>query len=70
MLFGWIFFSHQIGAALASYIGGAVYDATGTYDWAFISAGILGILAAGMVLAIRERPHKPSPAAAPATSPA
>ncbi len=53
-LFGWIFFSHQIGAALASYVGGRVYDLTGTYDWAFISAGILGILAAGMVLAIRE----------------
>ncbi|MBI4737505.1 MAG: hypothetical protein HY766_15835, partial [candidate division NC10 bacterium] len=32
------------------------YDLTGTYDWAFISAGILGVLAAGMVLAIRERP--------------
>ncbi|OGB92008.1 MAG: hypothetical protein A2Z31_06925 [candidate division NC10 bacterium RBG_16_65_8] len=53
-LFGWIFFGHQVGAALASYVGGAVYDLTGAYDWAFISAGILGILAAGMVLAIRE----------------
>jgi len=53
-LFGWIFFGHQVGAALASYVGGAMYDLTGAYDWAFISAGILGILAAGMVLAIRE----------------
>jgi len=56
MLFGWIFFAHQIGAGLASYVGGLVYDLTGTYDWAFISAGVLGILAAGMVLAIREEP--------------
>lgn len=65
MLYGWIFFSHQIGAALASYVGGLVYDLTGTYDWAFISAGILGVLAAGMVLAIRE-PLRPSPKPLPA----
>lgn len=58
--FGWIFFGHQVGAALASYVGGAVYDQTGAYNWAFISAGILGILAAGMVLAIRE-PERPRP---------
>jgi hypothetical protein len=37
-----------------------VYDLTGTYDWAFISAGILGVLAAGLVLAIRE-PSRPAP---------
>lgn len=69
MLFGWIFFSHQIGAALASYVGGAVYDLTGTYDWAFISAGILGVLASGMVLAIREQPLRPAPVS-PSTQPA
>ncbi len=68
MLFGWIFFSHQIGAALASYVGGRVYDLTGTYDWAFISAGILGILAAGMVLAIRQQPRRPSPTRAAVAS--
>ncbi|HSC70537.1 MAG TPA: MFS transporter, partial [Candidatus Methylomirabilis sp.] len=69
MLYGWIFFSHQIGAALASYIGGLAYDLTGTYDWAFISAGILGILAAGLVLAIRE-PSRPAPRPVIAASPA
>jgi MFS family permease len=63
-LFGWIFFGHQVGAALASYIGGAVYDLTGAYNLAFISAGILGILAAGMVLAIRE-PEWPKPVTTP-----
>lgn len=48
-------------------------DRTGTYDWAdwtFISAGILGVLAAGMVLAIRERPVRPAPGQAAAISPA
>jgi MFS family permease len=62
MLFGWIFLAHQIGAGLASYLGGVVYDRTGAYDWAFISAGILGLVAAGMVLAIRE-PAPTAPAA-------
>jgi len=71
-LFGWIFFGHQIGAALASYIGGAVYDRTGAYDGAFISAGILALLAAGMVLGIRDpscdspSPVSPRPARAAA----
>jgi predicted MFS family arabinose efflux permease len=66
MLFGWIFFAHQIGAGLASYVGGAVYDHAGAYDWAFLSAGVLGLVAAGMVLAIREpAPTTPTPAAAP-----
>ncbi len=73
MLFGWIFLAHQIGAGLASYIGGAVYDRTGTYDWAFISAGLLGILAALMVLAIREpasgRPETSRPAPSGVTLP-
>jgi predicted MFS family arabinose efflux permease len=64
MLFGWIFFAHQIGAGLASYVGGLVYDWTGTYDWAFISAGILGILAAGLVLAIRD-PSQRTPVPSP-----
>ncbi len=67
MLFGWIFFAHQIGAGLASYVGGLVYDRTGAYDWAFISAGILGVLAAGMVLAIRE-PSRTTPAPSPAAA--
>ncbi|MBI2458574.1 MAG: MFS transporter, partial [candidate division NC10 bacterium] len=48
--------------------GGLAYDLTGTYDWAFISAGILGVLAAGMVLAIRQRPRRPAPSPAPAVS--
>jgi MFS family permease len=57
MLFGWIFLSHQVGAALASYIGGLVYDLTGTYNLAFLSAGCLGLLAAGLVLLIPEPPR-------------
>jgi len=67
--FGWIFLAHQIGAGLASYVGGLVYDLTGTYTLAFLSAGVLGILAAGMVLAIRE-PGRAAPAPAVRAAPA
>jgi len=66
MLFGWIFLAHQIGAGLASYVGGLVFDLTGTYTPAFLSAGVLGLVAAGMVLAIREPDRSaPTPAVRP-----
>jgi MFS family permease len=63
-LSGWIFFSHQVGSAVAAALGGWIYDTTGSYFWAFISAGILGIIAAGLALAIKEEPvmTRPSPA--------
>lgn len=58
-VFGWVFFSHQLGAALASYLGGVVRDTLGDYTVAFLAAGILAIMAALMALLVR-RAH-PSP---------
>jgi predicted MFS family arabinose efflux permease len=65
MFFRWIFFAHQIGTALASYVGGAFCELTGLGDWIFISAGILGVIAAEMVPAIQE-PSRRTPASSPA----
>lgn len=56
-IFGWIFLTHQIGAATGSLVGGIVYEATGTYAPAFLSAAILCFAAAAMVLAIRATPR-------------
>jgi MFS family permease len=55
-LFGIVFFSHQIGSFLGAWLGGYLYDLTGTYDvvW-WISVG-LGIFAAIVHLPIDERP--------------
>ena len=53
-LSGWIFLSHQSGAALAASIGGWIHDASGSYSWAFISGALLAFVAAGLTLAIRE----------------
>lgn len=55
-LSGWIFFSHQIGAAVGSIAGGFLYERFGDYTLAFHSAAALAFAAAAMVLVIRERP--------------
>jgi MFS family permease len=55
-LSGWIFFAHQVGAALGAAIAGWVFEMYGGYAPAFISAGLLGIAAAGLTLLIREEP--------------
>jgi MFS family permease len=53
-LSGWIFFSHQVGSALAAMTGGWLFDQTGSYFWAFVSAAILAFIATGLTLLIKE----------------
>ncbi|MGH7276540.1 MAG: MFS transporter [Candidatus Rokuibacteriota bacterium] len=65
-LSGWIFFSHQVGAALGAALAGWIYEWTGTYSIAFVSAALMAFLAAGLALAIREEPIASRPAGAPA----
>jgi MFS family permease len=60
-LSGWIFFAHQVGAAIAAALAGWVYEATGSYGPAFASAALMGFLAAGMSLMIREEPISARP---------
>jgi MFS family permease len=54
-LSGWIFFSHQVGAAIGSVVGGLLYTRFGNYTIAFHSAAALAFVATAMVLAIREQ---------------
>ncbi len=51
-LYGWIFFSHMCGAALAAYAGGYFHTVLGDYHLMFISAGILGFVAVSLALRI------------------
>jgi MFS family permease len=68
-LSGWIFFAHQVGAAIAAALAGWVYEWTGSYAPAFVSAALMGFLAAGMALMIREEPIRARPLEpAPATT--
>jgi MFS family permease len=65
VIFGWIFCSHMFGAALAAWGAGAIRTSFGGYGWAFGSAGLLCLFAAGLVLQIQRGPAL-QPAAATA----
>jgi predicted MFS family arabinose efflux permease len=69
-LSGWIYLSHQVGSALGAALAGWIYEWTGGYEIAFVTAAFLGFVAAGLALAIREEPvtSRQAPLAAPATS--
>jgi sugar phosphate permease len=54
VLYGWIFFSHMVGAAVAAYVGGVMRDALGDYTLAFFSAALLGFIAAGFSISIER----------------
>ena len=51
-IYGWIFFSHMVGAAIAAFAGGFFRDLLGDYHLMFISAGILGFVAVSLALRI------------------
>jgi len=63
-LYGWIFFSHMVGASVAAYLGGYLHDMLGDYTAAFLSAALLGVIAAGFSISIqRGRRLETAPAA-------
>lgn len=55
-LFGIVFFGHQLGSFFGVWVGGYLYDLTGTYDEIWYGSILLGIIAALMHLPISERP--------------
>ena len=55
-LSGWIFFAHQVGSALGAALAGWIYEWSGTYAPAFLSAAAMAIVAAVLALMIREVP--------------
>ena len=60
-LSGWIFFAHQVGAALGAALAGWIFEWTGSYSSAFVSAAIMGFVAAGLAMMIREEPVRARP---------
>lgn len=55
-LFGFVFLSHQIGAFLGVWLGGKLYDETGSYDAIWWCGIVLGIFAAAIHWPIEEKP--------------
>jgi MFS family permease len=65
MLFGFAFFSHQVGGFLGVWLGGLVFERTGSYDTVWWLAVLFGVLSALINLPIVEKPvQRPVPAAA------
>lgn len=68
IVFGWLLVIHQLGGAVAAYLGGIMRTELGTYLQAFLLAGMFCFAAALMVLFIGRdrRSAEPMPAGLPA----
>jgi MFS family permease len=56
MLGGFVFLSHQVGSFMGVWLGGKLFDATGSYDLVWWIAVALGIFAALINLPVRDTP--------------
>lgn len=63
-VYGWVYFAHMLGAAIAAVAAGVVRDNAGSYAVAFIAAGWLAMAAGIAALAIRRKVPAPIPAVA------
>jgi predicted MFS family arabinose efflux permease len=64
VVFGWVFASHQLGAAAAASLGGIVRDVTGAYTYAWLGGAALCAIAAVLSWVVRHPPAAPPAAAA------
>ena len=65
MLFGFAFFSHQVGSFLGVWLGGIVFERAGSYDPVWWLSVMFGVLSALINLPIVEKPaRRLAPAAA------
>ena len=64
MLGGFVFFSHQIGSFMGVWLGGYLYDKTGSYDIVWYISIALGVFAALVNLPVKETAIERAPAAA------
>ncbi|MBS0449899.1 MAG: MFS transporter [Proteobacteria bacterium] len=64
MLFGIVMLAHQMGGFLGAWLGGRVFEATGSYDWVWYIDIVLAAGASLVNLPIREQAPRPSAATA------
>lgn len=73
-ILGVVSLSHQVGAALGAFLGGMVFDYTGSYSYSFVMAFLLLIVASLLSITLEERSRlaltaPAQPAAVPAANP-
>jgi predicted MFS family arabinose efflux permease len=56
MLGGIVFLFHQVGAFLGSWLGGYLFDRTGSYDVVWMLCIGLSVMATALNVPIKERP--------------
>ncbi|MEK9776770.1 MAG: MFS transporter [Quisquiliibacterium sp.] len=65
-LSGIAFFSHQVGSFLGAWGGGVIYSALGSYEWAWKSAVLIGLIAGAAQMTMNLTPSPRLSAAMPA----
>jgi predicted MFS family arabinose efflux permease len=60
IVFGWVFASHQLGAACAALAAGVTRDALGSYDAAWYGGAVMCLVGAALSLAIRRVAKTPA----------
>jgi sugar phosphate permease len=63
IIYGWVYFAHMVGAAIAAEAAGLVRDNVGSYALAFFAAGWIAGAAGVAALVIRRNRPDPAPAA-------
>jgi MFS family permease len=66
MLYGFAFFSHQVGGFLGVWLGGLLYEINGNYSMVWWLSILLGLVSALINLPIKEQPVVREPALQPA----
>ena len=59
-LFSISFLGHQLGAFIGAWAGGAVFDATGSYQIVWLCSIVLSVIAAALCVPIKERALRPA----------
>ena len=60
-MFGWVFASHQLGAAAAALGAGIIRDTFGAYTYAWLAGAGLCAVAAVLSISLRRRPDPQAP---------
>lgn len=66
MLYGFAFLSHQVGSFFGVWLGGVIFDRTGSYDFVWYLGIFLGLAATALHIPIKEKRFERFQVASPA----